>query len=315
MKREVPVFLFTGFLESGKTSFIKDTLEDKQFIGGDKVLLIVCEEGMEEYDELELARRKIYVERVEELEEITAEYLAKCEEIHKPDKVMIEYNGTWVIDPIIDEDNYPDIWILAQVISTVDATTYGMYWSNMRSMIVEQVKLADLVILNRCDANTKKNEFRRNIKMINSKAQIAYEAHPDFNGPLPDEGMPFDMDADIVDIGMEDYGIWFTDAMDNPKKYDGKVVRFQALVFKPPKYGSGIFVPGRFAMTCCADDMTYLGMLCKYADTDSLNDKDWVTVTAKVKREFVKEYRGKGPVLYATGIEKTPQPDDMLVYM
>ena len=134
MKREVPVFLFTGFLESGKTSFIKDTLEDKQFIGGDKVLLIVCEEGMEEYDELELARRKIYVERVEELEEITAEYLAKCEEIHKPDKVMIEYNGTWVIDPIIDEDNYPDIWILAQVISTVDATTYGMYWSNMRSM-------------------------------------------------------------------------------------------------------------------------------------------------------------------------------------
>lgn len=312
--REVPVFLFTGFLESGKTTFIRDTLNDYEFIGNDRVLLIVCEEGVEEYDEIKLGRRKISVEKVENPEELTQEYLKKCDELHNPQKVMIEYNGTWNLDPFLKEETYPEGWILAQVISTVDAGSYLMYWNNMRSMIMEQLKLSDLVILNRCDETTKKNDFRRNIKMFNNKAQIAYEAKPGFQGPLPDEGLPFDIDADVIDIHMDDYGIWFTDAMDNAKKYDGKVVRFDALVFKPPKYGSGVFVPGRFAMTCCADDMTYMGMLCKYPDTDSLNDKDWVTVTARIKREFVKEYRGKGPVLYAQSVIPAEKPDDILVY-
>lgn len=314
MNREIPVFLFTGFLESGKSTFIADTLNDREFIGKDRVLLIVCEEGMVEYDDVELSKRNIFIEKIEEYEELTAEYLKKCDELHNPQKVIIEYNGTWSIDPLLIEENYPDGWILAQVITTVDASTYSMYWNNMRSMIVEQLKLSDLVILNRCDETTKKNEFRRNVKMINNKAQIAYEAKPGFVGSLPDEGLPFDIDADVIDIHNDDYGLWFTDCMDNAKKYDGKIVKFNALVFKPPKYGKGLFVPGRFAMTCCADDMTYMGMLCKYKDTDSLNDKDWVCVTAKIKREFVKEYRGRGPVLYATSVEKAEQPDDMLVY-
>ncbi len=314
MNKEIPVFLFTGFLESGKTTFVRDTIEDREFIANERVLLIVCEEGMEEYDDAALAKRKIFVERVENQEDLTPEYLSKCDELHSPQKVMIEYNGTWNLEPLMKEENYPDGWILAQVISTVDATTYPVYWNNMRSMIMEQLKLSDLVILNRCDETTKKNDFRRNIKMFNNKAQIAYEAKEGFVGELPDEGMPFDLDADIVDIDNDDYGIWFTDAMDNSKKYDGKIVRFNALVFKPPKYGKGVFVPGRFAMTCCADDMTYMGMLCKYADTDKLVDKDWITVTAKIKREFVKEYRGKGPVLYAMSVEKAEKPDDILVY-
>lgn len=314
MSREVPVFLFTGFLESGKTTFIRDTLEDREFIGNDKVLLIVCEEGMEEYDEAGLAKRKVAVEFVENYEDLSLEYFRKCDELHKPGKVMIEYNGTWNLDPVMKEEYYPKEWILAQVISTVDASTYPVYWNNMRSMIMEQLKLSDVIILNRCDETTKKNDFRRNIKMFNVRAQIAYEAKEGFVGELPDEGLPFDIDADIIDISLEDYGIWFVDAMDNPKKYDGKVVRFQALVFKPPKYGSGIFVPGRFAMTCCADDMTYMGMLCKYPETDRLQDKEWVSVTARVKREFVKEYRGKGPVLYASSVEAAEKPEDILVY-
>lgn len=314
MKKEIPVFLFTGFLESGKTTFIRDTLNDREFMANEKALLIVCEEGMEEYDDMELSKRKVSIERVENFEDITSEFLEKCDELHSPQKVMIEYNGTWNLEPLMKEENYPKGWILAQVISTVDATTYKMYWDNMRSMIMEQLKLSDLVILNRCDENTKKNEFRRNIKMFNRRAQVAYEAKPGFVGELPDEGLPFDIEADVIEIDLEDYGIWFTDAMDNSKKYDGKVVKFDALVFKPPKYGSGLFVPGRFAMTCCADDMTYMGMLCKYKDTDKLNDKDWITVTAKIKREFVKEYRGKGPVLYALSVEEAEKPDDIIVY-
>ena len=47
---EVPVYLFTGFLEAGKTKMIQETLEDEGFNDGSHILLLVCEEGLEEYD-------------------------------------------------------------------------------------------------------------------------------------------------------------------------------------------------------------------------------------------------------------------------
>ena len=53
IKGEMPVYLFTGFLESGKTTFIKETLGDPRFNNGQRTLILLCEEGE---TELELDR-------------------------------------------------------------------------------------------------------------------------------------------------------------------------------------------------------------------------------------------------------------------
>lgn len=311
--REVPVFLFTGFLESGKSSFIRDSLNDRGFFNGEKTLLIVCEEGEVEYDDMEYAKKNIYIERVEDEEKLTPEFYKKCEELHTPERVMIEYNGMWKLENAMD-DNMPEAWQVVQVISTVDATTFNMYWSNMRSMVMEQLSISDLVILNRCTDKTKRTDFRRCVKLFNKKAQIGYEAAEGFEDALREEELPFDINADVIEIEDDDYGIWYMDIMDNPKKYDGKVVKFNALVYKPKNYPATTFVPGRFAMTCCADDIQYMGIICKNSDTSGLEDKDWICVTAKIKREFAKEYRGKGPILYPTSLEKGTKPEDDLIY-
>ena len=141
-------------------------------------------------------------------------------------------------------------WELVQVLSTVDATTFNMYWNNMRSMVMEQLKISDLVILNRCTNETKRNDFRRSVKLFKKKAQIGFEAAEGFEDALQVEELPFDINADVIEIDDDDYGIWYMDIMDNPKKYDGKVVKFDALVFRPQNYVNTSFVPGRFAMTC-----------------------------------------------------------------
>ena len=312
-EREVPVYLFTGILESGKTSFIRDTLNDRGFQRGEKTVLILCEEGIEEYDEVALSKKNVFIEKVENKEDLNSKFYRKCEELHHPERVMIEYNGMWEMD-IIEEDFMPEEWILAQVISTVDAATFPMYWNNMRSIVMEQLSLSDMIILNRCTNETKRNDFRRCVKLFNKKAQIGYEAAEGFEGMLAEEELPFDIDADIIEIEDDDYGIWYMDAMDNSKKYDGKVVKFNGLVFRPKNYAKTSFVPGRFAMTCCADDIAYMGMLCKCKEEIPYQDKEWVTLTARIKREFVKEYRGKGPVLYLEIIEKSQKPEDDLVY-
>lgn len=310
---EIPVYLFSGFMDSGKTSLIKETLIEENFGEGAKTLLIACEDGEVEYDETELAKVNTKLVMIEEEEAFTEEKLKELDNQYKPDQVFIEYNGTWEMATLM-EMNLPKGWMVVQALATVDATTFDMYLANMRAMIMEQIFQADVVIINRCDDNTPKGKFRRAIKVINRKAQIAYERADGTvdNGEM--EELPYDLNQDIIDITDMDYGIWYMDALDDPRKYEGKKVRFLALVYRPEKLKKGVFVPGRFAMTCCADDITFVGFKCKYDKASEIPHKSWITITAEMHTEFAIEYKGKGPVLYALDVQPAEKPEDELVY-
>lgn len=311
--RHVPVYLFTGFLESGKTTFILDTLAQDYFATGERTLLIACEEGEKEYNIKELAMQNIYVEFVNDEKDLTPALLKKYDAARKPKRVLIEYNGMWQIESVMEEI-YPDSWEIAQIISTVDYGSYSMYWNNMRSMLINQLSLSDMVIFNRCDETAKKNELRRNIKLFNKKAQIAYDYVEGYSGDRMEEELPYDIDAPVIDIEDDDYGIFYMDAMENPDKYDGKTIHFNGLFFRPSNYPMNKFVPGRFAMTCCADDITYLGMICNTENDVDYEERQWISVTAQVKSEYVKDYRDKGPVMYLKDIKTGTRPDDDLIY-
>lgn len=310
---EIPVYLFSGFMDSGKTSLIKETLIEENFGEGAKTLLIVCEDGEVEYNEAELAKANTKLVMIEEEEEFTESKLKELDLQYKPDQVFIEYNGTWEMATLL-EMNLPKDWIIVQSLATVDATTFDMYLTNMRAMIMEQIFQADVVIINRCDDDTPKGKFRRAIKVINRKAQIAYERADGTvdNGEM--EELPYDLNQDIIDITDMDYGIWYMDALDNPRKYEGKKVRFLALVYRPEKLKKGVFVPGRFAMTCCADDIAFVGFKCKYDKASEIPHKSWITITAEMHNEFAMEYKGKGPVLYAVDVQPAEKPEDELIY-
>lgn len=310
---ETPVYLFSGFMDSGKSSLIKETLIEEEFAEGAKTLLIVCEDGEVEYDESELEKVNTKMVLVEEEEAFTAEKLQECNLLYQPDQVFIEYNGTWQMATFLEME-LPKDWVLVQSLATVDATTFDMYLTNMRAMIMEQVFQADVVILNRCDDNTPKGKFRRAIKVINRKAQIAYERADGTldNGDM--EELPYDINQDIIDISDMDYGIWYMDALDNPKKYEGKKVRFLALVYRPEKLKKGVFIPGRFAMTCCEDDIAFVGFKCRYDKAGQIAHKSWITITAEMKHEFAMEYKGKGPVLYALEVQPAEKPEEELIY-
>lgn len=310
--QEIPVYLFTGFMDSGKTTLIKETLVENGFAEQGKSLIICCEDGDVEYDAAELDKIKTKVVMVEKEEDFTAEFLNNLNLSYLPDQVFIEYNGTWGMDVLMEMD-LPKGWVIVQSLATVDATTFEMYLQNMRAMIMEQLFQADVVIFNRCDDSTDKGKFRRNVKALNRKAQLVYERT---DGTLDEreEELPFDITADELDISDADYTIWYMDCMDNPKKYEGKKVKFLALVYNPDKLKKGVFVPGRFAMTCCVEDVTFIGFKCKYPDEDKIPHKSWITITAEVHIEFAKEYKGKGPVLYPVSIEPAEKPEDELVY-
>lgn len=309
----VPIYLISGFLESGKTSFLSFTLQQDYFRTEGKTLLILCEEGEEEYDEEALAKDNVVIEVIEKEEDFTPERLQALDIIHQPERVVMEYNGMWLVSKF-EEMKVPAGWGIEQHITCVDAGTFQVYMQNMKSIFMDMVRNADMVVFNRCKKEYPLANFRRSIKVVNPSAEVIFE---DEEGEMTDifaDQMPFDLDTDIVDIPPEDYGIWFVDAMDHPDRYVGKTLRFKARARRPRGMGSKFFIPGRTAMTCCADDTSFLGYICKSAYAPKLKPGEWVEVTAKVAFENRSEYQGEGIVLYAENVSPCEPLADEMVY-
>ena len=309
----VPIYLITGFLESGKTTFLRFTLDQDYFQIDGKTLLILMEEGEEEYDTKALAKNNTVVEVIEKEEDLTTERLEAMEIIHQPDRVVIEYNGMWLVSRFYDM-KLPFGWGVEQQITCVDGSTFQVYMANMKSIFMDMVKYTDMVVFNRCKREDPLANYRRSIKVSNQSAEVIFE---DEEGEIDDifgDQMPFDVNVPVIEIPPEDYGIWFVDAMDHPDTYVGKTVRFKGRVMKPRGMGSKFFVPGRIAMTCCADDTTFLGFVCKSAFAPKLKEKEWVEVTAKVAFERRMEYQGDGVVLYAENVTPCEPLEEEMVY-
>lgn len=312
MAEEIPVYLFTGFMDSGKTSLVEETLFENNFGDGAKGLIIMCEDGEKEYNPDKLRTVNFQVTTIDSEEEFTAEKLQQLQEEYLPKQVFIEYNGTWGMDKIL-EMQMPLGWTIVQSLATVDSTTFDLYMNNMRAMMQEQVFAADVVIFNRTDDNTDRGHLRRSIKNINRKAQIVYERADGTIDERPEE-LPFDINQEVIELSDADYAIWYMDAAENYKKYEGKKVKFLALVYNGENMKKGTFVPGRFAMTCCIEDVTFIGFKCKYDKASEIKHRSWITITAEIHIEFAREYKGKGPVLYPISIEPAEKPEDELVY-
>lgn len=304
-----PVYVINGFLESGKTEFITFTLGQPYFQIKGKTLLILCEEGEIEYDEALLKRSRTEVELIEDEEEFNPNRLIELEKKHKPDRIIIEYNGMW---------NYKNMklpwhWKIEQQITTIDGSTFPMYYTNMRSLLAEMVRKSEMIIFNRCDGIEDLNTYKRNIKAVNPSADVVFE---DANGEIDEifeEDLPYDLNADVIVLDNMGYGIWYLDSMDHLERYIGKKIQFVARVLRPEHFPNNYFVPGRMAMTCCADDMAFLGYACEYAGAGELQQKEWVKVTATVTKEFWEDYKGEGPILHAISVEKTKAPKDEVI--
>lgn len=313
MMQQIPIYLITGFLEGGKTSFLRDVLEGDSFDDGQRGLLILCEEGEEEYDEKMLADMNISVVTADEEEEFNAEFLKTCEKHYQPKRIFIEMNGMWDCKWLFGSA-LPYSMDIAQVITVVDGSTFPVYLNNMRSILSNLFLETEMVIFNRCTEDMDLHSYRRTVRGLNPRAMIYFE---DDEGNPVDPGMevpPYDLNADIIQIEDIDYGLWYLDAFESKDRYDGRKVRFRAKVMKSRQFPAGMFVPGRNAMTCCADDIRFVGCLCKSDFADRLESRQWIYLTATVKYEFSREYGEEGPVLYAENYELIGPPEEDLVY-
>lgn len=309
----IPVYIFCGFLESGKTTLIQTTLRDEGFNEGEKTLLLVFEEGIEEYDPKFLKETNTNVEYFDDLSQLNTDILRELDNKYTPDRVMVEFNGTWNIDDFLDIE-MPLDWIVVQILSTIDASTFTNYINNMRTFMFNVINPADVIVFNRCDEDTKKAYLRTNVKSINKGAQIIYEMKDGTISPMTDEEMPFDLRADVIEINDDDYGLWYMDALDNARKYDGKTVVIQGRVMHRMEDPDDIYVIGRKAMVCCAEDTQLIGYMVKSKHAEQMVDGDWLQLKAKMHVVYDEEYRGEVPMLEEISYKRIPPLKEELVY-
>lgn len=306
----MPLFLINGFLEAGKTSFIRFTMQQDYFRSEGKTLLIVCEEGEEEYEEELLQETKTAVVYVEELSKLTPDYLEELELLYQPERVLMEWNGMWDLNEL----KLPKDWDLYQQITILDGSTLDLYLNNMKALVGNMVRTSEMVIVNRCDEVEDLDSYRRVLKGMNPQGQVVFEDEDGEIEEISEADLPYDVSAEVIEISPEAYGIWYLDALDRPDRYRGKTVEFTAMVLKTPDFPKNYFVPGRMAMTCCEDDMTFLGFLCKARNARLLETKQWVKVRARVEYEYTPEYEGEGPMLYADYVEPAEEIKEMVTF-
>lgn len=306
-----PVYLIAGFLDSGKTNFINGILSDG-FAIEEKTLLLQCEEGEEEYDRKLL--RNVTVLAVDDQETLTPAFLESQRRKCGAKQIIVEFNGMWQIQDFY-VNSMPQSWVLYQIIVLVEGPTFDIYAKNMASLMMEKLRNADMICINRCTDGLCTSLRQKNLRLVNRRADIYLEREDGQSEDYMDGTVSaFDLEQPVIRIPDGDYGLWYVEIMDNPQMYAGKTVVYRAIMCKPPQYGR-YFTPGRFAMVCCAEDMSFLGLACIGYDVSEIPERAWVEITADVAVEHWDPYEGDGPVLHVKAIAPCRKPAEEVVQM
>ena len=303
----VPVYLFTGFLESGKTSFIAETMKDPGFNDGEhRYLIISCEEGEEELTP-DMFGDNVSYYTFDEEDKLTPDRLEAQRKRAKADVVVIEYNGMWSIGTLYDA--LPESWMVYQEIFIADSTTILSYNRNMRQLVVDKLTSCEMAVFNRTTDATDKMELHKIVRGVSRTAKICYE---NVSGEIEmdeiEDPLPYDINASVIEIKDEDFAIFYRDMTEDFQKYNGKRVRFKGIAATDSILPKGHYAIGRHIMTCCADDIAYRGVVAKGTDSLKIKTRDWLIVEGILTEEYSELYRAKGPVLSVKSAEYAEKP-------
>ena len=307
--QQIPVYAFTGFLDSGKTKFIQETFEDERFNAGERTLLLVFEEGEEEYDLSTYPHKNVFIETLDQ-QTVTTKELQSLLKKYRAERVVVELNGMQQVGDLYMK--FPEGWIVAQEVMFADSTTIMAYNANMRNLVMDKLVGAQMVVFNRLEKGTDVMPFHKLARAASRNIDILYD-YTDGTTEFDEieDPLPFDINAPVIQVKDQDYALWYRDVTAEPEKYDGKTVCFKAQVAMLRRDKNGMFAPGRFVMTCCVDDIQFCGIPCRYDKAATLESRSWVMVTAKITAEKHKLYRGDiGPVLTAIRVETGAEAAD-----
>lgn len=303
-----PVYIFSGFLDSGKTHAIKETLYNPNFNEGESSLIICFERGDIEYDDKFLKITNTQVIYLDSINDLTIDKQKQIDKQYDFERVFIELNGM-EDDNILYDVGFIKNWEIAQTLTTIDASTFNMYMTNMRQFMYNHVVNAECIILNRSD-DADKRYLRNNLKSINQFSEIIYENRDgSVSNKIEDDLFDVSKDLFIEDV---DYGLWYMDCIDNTDKYDKKTVTLKMKFVEDMEEYSNALIMGRRAMVCCANDIQNIAISCVGVNKDEIKKDKYYYLTGRL-HAIRTESGDKTAVLYVTETKEAEPPKEELV--
>lgn len=274
MKKKIPVYLFTGLLESGKTTFIKKKLQDENFNSGENTLIIVCETGIEEYNIKNDNIKIIYIDDQKKINKETFNSI-----IDKFERVLIEYNGMWKLDELYD--SLPSNWLIFQQIMFVDALTFKSYNALFKKQLIDMYKECEMCIFNRLNYDTDKEILHRNVRIYSMKPEIYFEYKDNhIEKDNIKEEFPFDINSNFIQIDSKDYAIWYVDIINDINKYMNKKIQIEGQI----KRENNQILFGRKVMICCEADIKFLAVILEYENSNIFETGKWYKIKGKINK-------------------------------
>lgn len=306
----IKTYFINGFLDAGKTSFIKNLFEQDYFNTGERTLLLLCEEGEEEYDVELFQSKNVYIAEIEDEQDFNPKYITEIEKNIKPARVIVEFNGMWMRKGL----QFPWYWNPPIEIAIINAETFEMYSKNMKALVSEQVRTASMAVFNRCDGMTDKlPSYRRNMKAVNTGIDVVFKDKDGEMNSRFDEDLPYDISKDEIEITDDTFALFYLDTMENVERYLGKHIKLSGMVMKRQEENPNTMVIGRFVMTCCAEDISMFGFICDFEENTGLELDDWIAVSATVEKDYAEKYDLWFPVLHINAYERREAPQNEVI--
>lgn len=306
--KKIPVFFISGFLDSGKTTFIIDTLKNDISDNMMRTLLLVCEEGEVEYSEELLKETNTVAKYFDTLESFDYKLVSKYIKEVKPDRIVIEMNGMWELTKL----QFPREIEIVQVVTFIDGTTFDVYFNNMRQKFTDIIKRSQICCFTKLDDPTKILPYQTALKLISNRCHFMIMDENMRASDLFEEPLPYDIDAPVIQIKDEDYGTFYIDTFENKERYNGKIVEYDIMVVLSDKLPKGTFIAGRMIMNCCANDIQLYGFLAKSNMGIKLKDRSFIHLKAKISYEWTEEYQEEELMLDPISIEEIPNKEEVL---
>lgn len=157
--------VISGFLGSGKTSFIKKLIEHDAF-PNEKVVILENEYGEVNMDSKYLSECSIPVYEITKgciCCSLKGDFIETLDEIGRtlnPDRVIVEPSGIFMLETLKDLLQHPslsDYYRLGTILTIVDATFFSGKFIPMEMMIGNQIKHADTILISKSEGLPHKN--------------------------------------------------------------------------------------------------------------------------------------------------------------
>ena len=300
--------LVYGFLDAGKTTYIRENILGDVFYKYGTTLILCFEEGEEGFDPDVLSEKRTSVAYYDDGG--IREFCLRNIEKYHPDRIYVEMN-TMISDL---KENLPECMKVTFSMMLIDWSTMPVYYTNFMQLFRQMTSNADQVVFRGCPSNELLKPYSQAFRLMNPKASYLRQDPMGYHEKAFEMFLPFSIGSAEIKISEKEYLQLWLDAFDHPEHYEGKTIHFTDPIEFRKDGADGKWSCGRVVMTCCMADLQFMSFVLEQNSPElgKVSDGGWAVMEA-LARVVTDGYGQRKLTLKPKVIHNIVQPEELIL--